>query len=1247
VRSSGARRGVVIGLCALVLVGVMAKEALAKPVIVGKEGIGAGEYRQPKGVGVDRSSGDVSVLDQGNHRINVFGATNEFVLAWGLGVLSGAQELQACTSETGCEPAAEHARGVSTLGAFSPEVGGLAIDQTSGDVWVSDEERIQKFSPTGEGLLQIGGSQINEAKSPLAVDRVGDLWVGENERVQEFDSSGTLSASVALVGVGEISALAVTGAGADVYVIGSAAPGVREFETATGSQVGGVIEEAGGPQALALDASGNLFVGGGEPYSFNEYSPTGVQLEQFGAGQVIGHPGPCCGLSDGGSDAIAVESEGHSPSLYSASGAKQGEASAVQRFPLPEVGKPLPEGEHANSVEPTSATLEATLDPENHPTTYHFEYGTEPGVYTHSTPTETLPGSEFTAETVKAAVAGLLPETAYYFRLSVRSAEGAVYGEGASFTTPSAVLVESESALDISSGSAGFEGVLNPQGVGAEWWVEYGIEEGVFDHSTGKQPLPASAKGVSVDLHEQSLEASTVYHYRFVATDEREGHGYTSYGQTQSFTTQSAAPAFSLLDGRAWEMVSPLNKQGASFVGNSKEGAINQAAASGAGVTYAATASIEVSPAGEPALEDVQILSEHGAAGWSSHDIASPHEQGWLPPVGRFTEFFAFAPDLSVGLVEPKGTTLLGGASERTPYLRLQSACEAPTRAGECYLPLVTAEDVTSDERWGGKPDEPRGDVFYAASTPDLSHVVLSSRVPLTTEAEGSTEGLYEWSAGRLELVSMLPGNPRIPVCGRMNESVGRHVISVSGDRVVWNDCKEQHLYMSEAGEHRTVQLDEVQNGVSGRGESKATFQDASTDGSRVFFTDQQQLTPDSHAITGAPDLYVYEANPDGDSEAGAVRDLTVTARSGETADVLGVIPGVSADGSVAYVVATGVLSEAANGRGETPQSGQPNLYRIERGEVSGKASWTTMFVATLSSEDNNDWGGLNTRLSDLTASVSEDGRWLAFMSSRSLTGYDSRDAVSGRRDQEVFLYDAATQGLTCASCNPTHARPHGSSAIPTWESTSDGIGGYQSRYLSDGGQLFFSSEDALVPQDVNGTTDVYEYEPVGVGSCVTMSAAYSAWQGGCVALISSGISSEESEFLDASENGNDVFFLTSGKLVADDTDNAYDVYDAHVCGSGWECPPPVAVEPPCTSTASCRAAPMPQPSVFGASGSATFSGAGNQPSVVKHRMVVRCGKGRLRRRGRCVKRRKSAHGSKAGKRDQRARKSGRDRRAR
>ena len=186
---------------------------------------------------------------------------------------------------------------------------------------------------------------------------------------------------------------------------------------------------------------------------------------------------------------------------------------------------------------------------------------------------------------------------------------------------------------------------------------------------------------------------------------------------------------------------------------------------------------------------------------------------------------------------------------------------------------------------------------------------------------------------------------------------------------------------------------------------------------------------------------------------------------------------------------------------------------------------------------------------------------------------------------------------------------------IPAWSAYTQSSALYQSRYLSDSGRLFFDSRDGLVPKDVNGQEDVYEYEPEGVpggghacngsvssGSVVYVRELGGRPVGGCVGLISSGSSAQESAFLDASVSGGDVFFLTTARLVSQDFDDALDVYDAQECTVQVPCLPAGVVAPPaCATEASCKAAPSPQPGIFGLSGSATFSGAGNvaPPSLV------------------------------------------------
>ena len=372
-----------------------------------------------------------------------------------------------------------------------------------------------------------------------------------------------------------------------------------------------------------------------------------------------------------------------------------------------------------------------------------------------------------------------------------------------------------------------------------------------------------------------------------------------------------------------------------------------------------------------------------------------------------------------------------------------------------------------------------------------------------------------------------------------------------------------------------------------------------------------------------------------------SLTDLTPLGAGEEHADVQGLVVGASEDGSSVYFVANGVLSGTeANERGEKAQSGQPNLYRRHDG--------VTSFIVTLTAGDSPDWA---VSLAEFAARVSPDGRWLAFMSQRSLTGYDNRDASSGKPDEEVYLYDAnpdpGQRSLVCASCNPTGGRPHGieyehmaygiaggnrvwekntwlAANIPGWTPYKVDGALYQSRYLSDSGRLFFNSSDALVPSDTNKTEDVYQYEPPGTGDCTEADGTFSVVSGGCVGLISSGSSPVESGFLDASENGNDVFFLTQAELVPGDVDTSYDVYDAHACSASSPCPPPPPPPPPACQGDACQS-PVEAPN-DPTPGSLTFQGPGNPvPGVALStkkttKNTVKCKRPKQLSHGRCVK---------------------------
>jgi hypothetical protein len=179
--------------------------------------------------------------------------------------------------------------------------------------------------------------------------------------------------------------------------------------------------------------------------------------------------------------------------------------------------------------------------------------------------------------------------------------------------------------------------------------------------------------------------------------------------------------------------------------------------------------------------------------------------------------------------------------------------------------------------------------------------------------------------------------------------------------------------------------------------------------------------------------------------------------------------------------------------------------------------------------------------------------------------------------------------------------------------------------FSNDGRRLIFNSFDALLPRDTNGKADVYEWEAAsGQAQCDEKGAElYVPASGGCLSLISTGQSPQDSELLDTSASGDDVFFTTNASLLPQDP-GLFDVYDARA-GGGLPIPP----EPPgpCQGEA-CQFAPPPPSDPTPAS--ASFKGAGD-PRASKPR--PRCAKGKARRKGRCVSKRKQS-AKRHGKRD-------------
>jgi sugar lactone lactonase YvrE len=300
----------------------------------GGPGEGAGQFVEPQGIAVDRESGDVYVLDSYNHRVEKYTREGAFLLAWGWGVADGATKApQTCV--TVCH-AGLRGHGGGELGFAE----GVAVDNdplspSHGDVYAVDigNRRVEKFSPAGEFLLAFGGGvnetaretgeTANENVCPVkpgdrcgagvegtadgqfafhaegdivAVGPTGTVYVGDLNRVQELTPEGAYQGQVTLPPpeasgpeAGGVNALAVDAAG-DLYVVRNGVGGVNEYDPAgrllrTLAYDGEPQSTEGPTPTIALSSAGDLFVDdNANGHHVREFDPAGTELASFDAG---------------------------------------------------------------------------------------------------------------------------------------------------------------------------------------------------------------------------------------------------------------------------------------------------------------------------------------------------------------------------------------------------------------------------------------------------------------------------------------------------------------------------------------------------------------------------------------------------------------------------------------------------------------------------------------------------------------------------------------------------------------------------------------------------------------------------------------------------------------------------------------------------------------------------------------------------------------------------------------------------
>jgi hypothetical protein len=1043
---------------------------------------------------------------------------------------------------------------------------GLAVNASTHDVYVADTNnvRVDQFSAAGvfvrawgwgvaDGLpvfesctlvcqAGIQGSGAGQFTTPvfIAVDNsagpsAGDVYVGDTgtNTVLKFSASGSYistndgsGATTPVTGpFGPLAGITVDGSG-DVWVYDTNA---NMFEFAQDQSFITDWNSGRGvtPNGIDVDAAGNVYVltGGG---SIEQFTAAGTDV-----GPVNGDASDPTGFAvDRSSGDVYMDSGGSLIRHYPASCDAGGSCTAADTF-------------GAGNL---SGAAGLAVDASN--------------------------GTVYAADSGSQVIANRGEESISVFTVPV----------------PAAPLIDSTSVTNVTSSSADLAGQVNPNLRDTTYHFQYGPSS-AYGQSTPQSSSIGSGYGDQpANAHIQGLAPNTTYHFRVVATNSLAPGG--APGPDHTFTTQPTSSPVVLPDNRGYELVTPVNKVDGELGPPARGGqtaiVTGDYQASITGDRMAFTTATAFPGAQSGAVGD--WLASRGSGGWSSQALSPRQANG-----GGGAKITGYSLDLSkavmldggYGLVGQDDPPLVSGepANNRNVFLRDNST-------GSYQLMDAMPPGVSPSY------------AYYQGASPDLSHVVFGSNNGLA---------LYQWFGGVVSVVSQIPSAPATscgsggPACVTVASDLGAgytfpplNAVSTDGSRIFFkllagSSPLPAALYVRENGT-RTVEVSASQktNGTGPGGSDPnaphdARYWTATPDGSEVFFSSCDQLTNDSTASSAGDhsdcssqssrywtgqDLYRY------DTHSGALADLTVDHNGDPSgADVQGVL-GASADGSYVYFVANGVLApgasfgNCANQMGYRPQSSDScNLYVIHNG--------TTTFIARLGGNDFSDWSGLFGS-GGYTARVTPDGRHLAFDSVRSLTGFDNRDAVTGQPDNEVFLYDAGTSQLACASCNPSGAQPTGDASILSSKEAATDPGGngwdggflYLPRNLSDdGSRLFFETTNALVAGDVNAQQDIYEYE------------------NGQPRLISGGTSGVDSSFLDASPSGGDVFFETEAQLVSQDVDQQLDIYDARV-GGGF---PSTPVGVTCSGDA-CKAPPSGSPPGV-APGSVSFGGQGN-PAV-------------------------------------------------
>ncbi len=427
----------------------------------------AGVFGSTLGYPAVDSSGNVYVPDTSNQRIQKFDSSGNFVTTWGWDVIPSGKPGDTGAGLEACPASSATTAGACRAGAGGSGAGQLnapsrvAVDST-GKVYVLDgNPRVQTFTSSGGSPGTFAEADLSGSPAPtnIAIGAGNQVFVAKpctaalcpgaavttEQRIKELTPAGTLQ-DTHMVGAGftTVNGLAVNPTSGNLHVTTSGGtPGSRAWTLDNdGAQPASIASVSPASEVTEHTATLNGVVTPNGPTGFAtsyhfEYSRNGVTWTPVAADVNLGEGTSPINLPVSLAQGAVTGLEANTfyrarvvaTKAFGAGTVTSAEVTFVTDGVKPEVTTSYP-----LDITDTTATLRALLNPNNLPTTYHFEYG-KTTAYGSNAPIPDGNASGGATKAVLVDVSDLEPGATYHVRLVATNSEGTTNGSDVTFTT--------------------------------------------------------------------------------------------------------------------------------------------------------------------------------------------------------------------------------------------------------------------------------------------------------------------------------------------------------------------------------------------------------------------------------------------------------------------------------------------------------------------------------------------------------------------------------------------------------------------------------------------------------------------------------------------------------------------------------------------------------------------------------------------------------------------------------------------